>query len=300
MSAETDRPRVAILSLGDMGGGIARVLSDKGFDLSTVLAGRSGETRQRAQDIGVTDAGDLDALVQEADVILSILPPASAAAQARAVSQAVRRTGAAPTYVDCNAIAPATMAEVAGCFAETGVRVLDAGIIGLAPDRATTRFYVSGPGAETLNGLSTDSLLIKPLGEEIGRASAMKMAYASLTKGTAALHLACILMAHEAGLFEEIAAEFASSQSWAWERIKSAAPLLAADAGRWSGEMHEIAKSFESLGLPGGFHEAAAALFETLDRTPLGRETRQTRDPNRTLEQVLPIYAAALKPQNGG
>ena len=52
------------------------------------------------------------------------------------------------------------------------------------------------------------------------------------------------------------------------ERPAQAARGAAGKSWRWVGEMEEIAASIEADGLPGGFHEAAAELYERLAAEP--------------------------------
>ena len=100
--------RIAILMPGDMGDGIDRALRAHGHEVITCLDGRSARTRGLAAAAGLRDAGSLEAVVAEADLVLSILPPEAALAQAEAVAAAMAAPGARPTYVDCNAVSPTT------------------------------------------------------------------------------------------------------------------------------------------------------------------------------------------------
>ena len=84
---------VAILSPGDMGEGVGASIRGQGIDLITVLAGRSDETKMRAERAGFRDVADLDALVAEADLVLSIMPPERAESIAADVAAAMKRTG---------------------------------------------------------------------------------------------------------------------------------------------------------------------------------------------------------------
>ena len=68
-------------------------------------------------------------------------------------------------------------------------------------------------------------------------------------------------------------------------------PFLPADAGRWIGEMQEIAATFAAAGVTPGFHEGAEAVFRLMNETPFAAETRETLDRSRTLEQVLRVFA---------
>jgi hypothetical protein len=71
-------------------------------------------------------------------------------------------------------------------------------------------------------------------------------------------------------------------------------PRLPLDAGRWIGEMHEIAATLAGAGVTPSFHKGAADIFELLEKTPIARETRETVDKSRTLKQALAIYAEYL------
>ena len=126
---------IAILMPGDMGSGVGRALREHGLDAVTSLAGRSERSRGLAAAAGLRDAGSLEEAVQAADLVLSILPPAQAVAQARAVATAMTATGARPVYVDCNAVSPDTVRRAAEAIAAAGAPFLDCGIIGRDPWR---------------------------------------------------------------------------------------------------------------------------------------------------------------------
>ena len=96
--------RIAILSPGEMGHSVGRCLLDGGFDVATCLTGRSERTRTLTEAAGIRDVPDLDALVQETDLILAILVPDQALALAGQVAEVMKRTGSSPAYADCNAI----------------------------------------------------------------------------------------------------------------------------------------------------------------------------------------------------
>ena len=68
--------KIAILSPGDMGHAVGRALSEHGFDILTLLEGRSERTRALAQDAGFRTSASLNELMIEADLVLSILVPA--------------------------------------------------------------------------------------------------------------------------------------------------------------------------------------------------------------------------------
>ena len=66
---------VAIISPGDMGHMVGKVIRGKGFRVITSLLGRSALSCARAERSGMEDVGSLRAVLQEADAVLSIMPP---------------------------------------------------------------------------------------------------------------------------------------------------------------------------------------------------------------------------------
>jgi hypothetical protein len=150
---------------------------------------------------------------------------------------------------------------VAACVA----RYVDGGIVGPPPRRAgTTRLYLSGPGAAAvvalLDGTPIEAI---DLGADPTAASAIKMAYAAWTKGSAALLLATRELAQRLGIADALAAENARSQPGLDERWEAARASAQAKGWRWIGEMEEIARAFADAGLPPGFHQAAADVYRS-------------------------------------
>ncbi len=287
---------IAILSPGDMGTGFGRDLGQRGRDVITCLAGRSDVTRSRAADAGFREVADLDTLVSEADLVLSILPPELAPRVAHDVAEAMRRTGKTPPYADCNAISPDTTRDIAETVAAAGAEYIDGGIIGHAPGKSDqpVRLYVSGHRAALVAELHGGGIDVRECGPEIGKGSAVKMCYASVTKGTNTLHTAALITAERLGVGELVRDEFEYSSPAVSQRMHTMVPRLPVDAARWIGEMVEIAQTYESVGVTPHFHHGAREIYELLAKTPIAAETRDTIDTSRTLEQVLRIYVDQL------
>jgi 3-hydroxyisobutyrate dehydrogenase-like beta-hydroxyacid dehydrogenase len=267
------KPTVAIMSPGDMGHAVGAVLRQAGLRVITRLDGRSERTRALAARAGIEAAGDDDNLVRAADIILSILVPAEAVALAERIARALRATGATPLYADCNAIAPQTTRQVAEILAGAGARFVDAGIIGPPPQpgASSTRFYASGRDAAAFARLTDCGLDVRVVGDQPGQASALKMCYAALTKGTTALMTELSIAAERLGISDALRAEFAESQPAMLERMRRAVPAMVPKAHRWVGEMSEIARTFEACGLTPSTFEGAAELYALVAGTDLGR-----------------------------
>ena len=292
---------IAILMPGDMGHGCATVFRQHGLRVITCLDGRSQRTRGLAEKANLEDMPTLVDVMQTADLILSILPPEYAVQQAREAAAAMKAAKAYPDYVDCNAISPATAKKVASAFEGMPVNFIDGGLIGLNPvkENQETRLYVSGKTTELVCQLDGRGLVVRDLGGEIGRASAMKMVYASSTKGAFSLFAAVAVMAELTGLRDEIFAELAASQPHTMATIERMAPRIPLDAKRWIFEMDEIASTYESFGVTSYFHKGAGDIMEIANRTPLATGTRETAIHDLALADVLRHYIDAINQNEG-
>jgi 3-hydroxyisobutyrate dehydrogenase-like beta-hydroxyacid dehydrogenase len=287
---------IGIIGTGDMGSAVGASLRRAGHRVITDLAERSAASRALAARAGIEDMGSLQKVLAAASLFLSIVPPAAAVELARRVRAALGASSARPVFADCNAVAPETMRSIAALFADGRVTVADVGIIGPAPRQgaAPTRFYVSGEGRARILELGGPELAVIDMGPELGRASAIKMVYAALNKGTDALHTAVLMAAEQLGVRAELMVELQASQAHAAERMAARIPYLAATAARFTGEMREIAATFASAGVTPEFHRGAEWVYATLARTPLAAETRATLPKHRSLDEALAVYRTAL------
>ena len=251
--------RILLLHPGEMGQAIGRALTAAGQTVTWTGAGRSAATRRRAESSGFEAIDDLADALTGADLVMSVCPPDAAEAQASTVAEA----GYSGPYVDCNAVAPATVRRIDDILSRSGATVTDTGIVGPAPKReGTTRFYVSGPDADSVAALFAGSVVEAiPVGVAVGAASAVKMAYAAWTKGSSALLIAVRALARSEGVEDNLLAEWARSQPALLKRDLSGS---IAKAWRFTGEMHEVSKTFNDNHLPPGFHAAAAEFYESL------------------------------------
>ena len=89
--------------------------------------------------------------------------------------------------------------------------------------------------------------------------------------------------------------ELESSQAQALARMRARVPFLAATAARFAPEMAEIAATYASVGVSPDFHRGAEWLYGLLAKTPLAAETRATLPRERSLDDALAVYVAALE-----
>ena len=230
----------------------------------------------------------LDDVVGAADLVLSIAPPDQALGIAAVIAGAAQRTGARPLVSDWNAIAPATAREVARVLEAAGLEVVDGSISG-GPPRADyrTRVYLSGARAAELAHAGPAWLDLRVVGAEIGLASAVKMCTASVYKGHTALLAHALATAHANGVLAEVLDDLHDSFP---RQIDRAARLLAVSttkAGRYVGEMREIAATQASAGLTPALFEAMAEVYSGLAETELAAEAPESIEDSPVLEDVL-------------
>jgi putative dehydrogenase len=257
-------PVVAVIAPGMMGAAVGKRLVDNGVKVLTSLQGRSQETASRAKAAGMSVAGDEE--IAGTDFILSILPPGDAVALAARFQAALKASNSKPVYVDCNAINPKTVDRVAAVIAPTDCPFVDSGIIGSPPKPgdAGPRFYASGPAAPRFATLRQYGLDVRVLDGAMSAASALKMSYAGITKGTQAIGAAMMLAATRAGSADALFAELSSSQKEMFAWFKRGLALMPPKAYRWVAEMHEIAGFVGEDPTAHELYEGAAHFYERI------------------------------------
>ena len=278
--------RIGILHPGEMGICVAASAKNSGCDVYWASEGRRGATRDRAAQLGLHEVRTLEELCQQCPIVLSVCPPHAA----ETLAQDVIRAGFHGLFVEANAIAPQRTIQIGNMMTKADVTFVDGGIIGLPSSKPhVTCLYLSGPRADEVAAcFSAGPLDAKILGEEIGKASALKMCYAANTKGTVAL-LAAILATAESldvreALFERWRSEDAALPDQVLRRIQANSPK----AWRFVGEMTEISRTFSEAGAPGEFHLGAKDIYERLSRF------KDAKSPP-TLDEILDALCQTKK-----
>lgn len=256
---------LAVIAMGEMGAAIAKRLVSRGARVLTFLDGRSPASVERAAAAGVVDSTRED-IVVEAEIILSIIPPASAPDLSQAFLPLLKEATSPPLFLDCNAIAPTTAREMDVPFLNAGLSFGDASIIGAPPGEngAGPRLYMSGPVAEAAETLKSFGIDTRLLSDTIGDASAIKMSYAGITKGFQALASAMAIGAGRNGIMEPLIDELNFSQDALFGWLARRLPDMPDKAYRWDGEMREIARFLSPEKGSAEMLEGAANLFKRI------------------------------------
>mgnify|MGYP001495385936 FL=1 len=283
---------VAILSPGDMGHAVGQLLREHELKVVTCLTGRSQRTKDLAELAGIADVPDLNDMVAQSQIILSISVSEMVPSICQQVADAIKATNANVLFAECNAISPQLSRQMEPIITEAGGRYIDASIVGGPPlNGSSPRFYASGDNTAEFEGLANFGLDVRTAGTEVGQASGIKMCYAAMTKGSSALYSELLMAAEMMGLSDFVIAEFQSSQPAVLQRMERGLPGVPAKARRWVSEMEEIMDTFEHLGLTPHLFQGVADMYRMIGSTSMGDETPQTRDGDRSLEETIRLMA---------
>ena len=254
--------KIGVLHPGEMGISIAASAINNGHQVYWMSQGRSNKTRARAEMHHLIEIDSLFRLGQICETMISICPPHAAEEVARSLID----VGFKGLYLDANAISPQRAIKLGQMLKADHIRFIDGGIIGgPAWTPKETWLYLSGEHAHEIAACFTNGPLeTKIIGNEIGKASALKMCYAAYTKGTSALLSAILATAESLGVRTELYQQWDMDEKGFSEQVNRRVTRVTAKAWRFEGEMKEIASTFREAGLPDGFHQAAAETYQRM------------------------------------
>jgi len=266
---------IGVINPGDMGVSIAASAVHNGHHVYWASKGRSADTRKRAEENHLIDAGTLEEVCKQCSIILSVVPPSAS----EEVAEQVIAQKFKGTFADLNAISPQRAQRIGERLEANGIKFVDGGIIG-PPAWATntTWLSLSGKSSSTIAALFTNGpLRTETLGDRIGDASALKMCYGAYTKGHTALIAGVLGTAANSGVRDALMRRWAADGSGLDKSAAGRVARITDRAWRWVGEMGEIASTFEHASMPRGFHDAAGDIYRRLaqfkDQEPPSTDT---------------------------
>ncbi|MBV8539342.1 MAG: NAD(P)-dependent oxidoreductase [Pseudonocardiales bacterium] len=252
---------IGILHPGHMGAAIAAQFVANGHTVLWCPDGRSAATAHRADQAGLHPV-PLVEFLRQSRLVLSICSPAAAEDVATDVAH-LEYNG---IYVDANAISPVRMHRITARLTEAGAEVIDGCIFGAPPGgHPPARLYLAGPEsarrrvADLLTGTLAEPV---HLGEQLGQASAVKMAFACYQKASRALAALAHALADDLDVTEALLAE-AERMPRDILANRDYLPSVASRAWRWAPEMREVADTLRAHQLP---VDLALATAEVLQR----------------------------------
>ena len=241
-------PRVALVGFGEAGETFASAPGwrgeTRGWD---VLA----ERRAAMAQYGVETGDSAGSALHDRSFVLSLVTADQALPAARDYAPLLPE-GA--LWCDFNSVAPDTKRQTAAVIEAAGGRYVDVAVMApVNPARLAVPLLISGP--HTLAALPLLEALgfsnVRVVGDEVGRASAIKMIRSVMVKGLEALSSECAAAAEAAGVIDEVMASLDASEKnapWA-DKVAYNRERMATHGARRAAEMEESAKTLQGLGV---------------------------------------------------
>ena len=293
--------KIGILSIGEMGFHWAKILTNRGVEVLTYAEERSETTRKRAENVGVKCLPSMNQLIEEVDLIVSIVIPFAAKRVAAKVGKAALKVGRKDLlYLDANAISPMTAEEIGGTLARSGVEFVDGCIIGSAAkmDKGAV-IYVSGPQAAKIQDLDTYGFSVKVLGPTVAQASAFKVVYAGLTKGLQGLFVELLMGARSFGLLDEILKRYEESFPGLLGKVAPSIIGLRIHAGRRAEEMDELKRTFNHHGMSTFMAPAVKKVLQSVAVLEAGKPSETGARDGELLETIELFFQKGLLREKG-
>ena len=261
---------IGLIGLGEMGSEIGRYLVMNDLEVISVYEGRSEISKKRASKYKIRDTGSIEQFCKISDLVISIIPPDKAVETANLYTSFKNKDG--QIYCDLNAISTITAKKIKLLLDEKKIDYVDGAIMGGPPtENYSPRIYLSGKLSEKLNFLNGKGIELMVLKGSDFKASATKMVYASITKGSKALVAGALIAAKKNNVYDELMEELKYSEEYFSLVAKNQIPSIKHKAYRWVGEMNEISLTYKESGLTGGFHSEAENVYELIKNLPEGK-----------------------------
>lgn len=262
---------IALIGFGEAGRTFARAggwgAKASGFDINPARAAAMEELEVRA---AATPAKALAG----AELVLSLVTADAAVEVARDYA-AFLAPGV--LWCDMNSVAPQSKRAAAEAVESAGGRYVDVAVLApVEPGRLAVPLLLSGSAAEeagaSLRAAGFTNLRV--VGEEVGKASAVKMIRSVMVKGIEALTAEMMLAARIAGVADEVLASLDASEKprpWA-ERAAYNIERMVTHGARRAAEMEESAKTLASLGVEPIMTDATVRRQREQAGKPIGEE----------------------------
>lgn len=181
-----------------------------------------------------------------AQVVLSLVTASSAL---QVAIEDARFIAPGALWIDMNSVAPETKCRAAAAIEAAGGRYVDVAVMApVQPATLAVPLLLSGAhaadAAQVLANLGFSNITLA--GEDIGRASTIKMLRSIMVKGIEALTAEMVLAARQAGVANEVVASL--GEDWA-QKAEYNLERMTIHGQRRAAEMEEVAKTLETLGV---------------------------------------------------
>ena len=241
-------PSIGLLGYGEAGHTFA---SAAGWEGRAAAFDIDDARRSVMESDGVVPCADAAVAVESAALVLSLVTADAALKAARIAAASLQR---GTLFCDMNSVAPGTKRAAAEAVHAAGGRYVDVAVLApVNPARLRVPLLLAGPhalaAADALAAAGFANLRV--VGEQVGRASAIKMIRSVMVKGVEALTAEMMIAAEAAGVTDEVLASLdASDKSDPWAaRAAYNVERMTTHGLRRAAEMAEVARTLAELGV---------------------------------------------------
>jgi 3-hydroxyisobutyrate dehydrogenase-like beta-hydroxyacid dehydrogenase len=195
---------------------------------------------------GVICSASLAEAISDTEATLSLVTADAALAVAE---DAAKFLSAGTLYFDMNSVAPDTKRSAARAIQAAGGRYVDVAIMApVNPERLNVALLLAGPHAVDAQAelAALGFTNIRCVGDEVGRASSIKMIRSVMIKGQEALTAEMMLAAEQAGVADDVLASL--GQDWT-EKSAYNLERMKTHGARRAAEMEQVAITLTALGV---------------------------------------------------
>jgi 3-hydroxyisobutyrate dehydrogenase-like beta-hydroxyacid dehydrogenase len=256
--------RLGLVGYGEIGSTLGAGLRKAGFDSIHCYdkyafdGPYSSLIQQRAKASGVTLVRSNQELADAADLIVSVTPGSVSLESAAAFAPCLTSRHA---FIDFASATPKIKIGVAQRLMATGALIGDASIEGTPKNGYAMPILSSGPTGERVRDLLNPwGMQIEFVGDELGRASGIKILRSVLIKGIEALTDEMLLAARHYGIDEIVLASASKTLARPWmDTVESLIPSGIIHAKRRAEELEMSAEAVADAGIEPVMARAVAA-----------------------------------------
>ena len=217
-----------------------------GYDIKLTETECADEKSSELERYDVAQCDEVSTFANRADLVLSVVTADQAFAAAKSAADHLR---SGTLFLGMNSVSPSTKSEIGELLGKRDVDYVDVAIMApVNPKQLDIPLLISGPKAKLaenkLRALGFAKTRI--VGDQLGRASSIKMLRSVMIKGIEALTAECALAADRAGVTEEV---FGSMGEEWLAKVDYNLNRMMVHGERRAAEMSEVVKTLESLGV---------------------------------------------------
>lgn len=258
--------KIAILYPGDMGGHVAKVLTEKGYGIISYLQERNTETKKQAKLSGIISLASLSAVAKEADFVISLVPPNAVLEVAKKYIAATDSESKA-RFIDMNAKSVKVAEKLSEMFKSAVIPFCNACIIGRAAFVAEEGIiYYSGEVSKSFESIFGSCFRVVYLGDNVASATAFKMCFAGFNKTITAAFFETARAANHYKILHSLFEEIENKMPGIIKDISKIIGTYPKHIVRRKTEMESLAEMLKDEGLPNYIAKASAQVFNNIDQ----------------------------------